>query len=158
MVEPLQKGSVLRLGNLPSSIASLGGKWLRRHRSGNLGDVNSWWSCDRHEISMPWVTWHFRTLSETFLHFPIAATAKAQDARPGLTRRLTWHRIGGFRQPLTASSLHLPCFQWLAWLVWLEWLERLECWRFRNTELEFLDAPGFIPVGFGRRFTKDRMI
>ena len=24
----------------------------------------------------------------------------------------------------------------------------------RNTELEFLDAPGFIPVGFGRRFTK----
>lgn len=25
----------------------------------------------------------------------------------------------------------------------------------RNTELEFLDAPGFIPVGFGRRFSKD---
>jgi len=46
----------------------------------------------------------------------------ARNGRPGLTRRLTWHKIGGFR----------------------------------NTELEFLDAPGFIPVGFGRRFTKEQ--
>ncbi|CAJ1363674.1 unnamed protein product [Effrenium voratum] len=46
----------------------------------------------------------------------------ARDGRPGLTKRLTWHKIGGFR----------------------------------NTELEFLDAPGFIPVGFGRRFSKEQ--
>ena len=89
---------------------------------------------------------------------------KAQDARPGLTRRLTWHKIGGFRQPLTASSLHLPWFEWLRMTQNdSEWLRMTQndsyvdnCWHFRNTELEFLDAPGFIPVGFGRRFTKDR--
>lgn len=40
----------------------------------------------------------------------------------GKTRRITWHRIGGFR----------------------------------NTELEFLDTPGFIPLGFGRRFTQEQ--
>lgn len=41
---------------------------------------------------------------------------------PGTTRRLTWHKIGGFR----------------------------------NTELEFLDAPGTIPYGFGKRYTDDQ--
>ncbi|CAE8628801.1 unnamed protein product, partial [Polarella glacialis] len=40
----------------------------------------------------------------------------------GATRRLTWHKIGGFR----------------------------------NTELEFLDSPGLIPVGFGKRYTDEQ--
>jgi len=40
----------------------------------------------------------------------------------GSTRRMTWHKIGGFR----------------------------------NTELEFLDTPGVIPVCFGKRYTMDQ--
>jgi len=40
----------------------------------------------------------------------------------GSTRRLTWHKIGGFR----------------------------------NTELEFLDSPGVIPVMFGKRYTEEQ--
>lgn len=40
----------------------------------------------------------------------------------GTTRRLTWHKIGGFR----------------------------------NTELEFLDMPGTIPYGFGKRYTEEQ--
>jgi len=45
-----------------------------------------------------------------------------RESKPGMTRKMTWHKIGGYR----------------------------------NTELEFLDAPGFIPVGFGRRFTPEQ--
>jgi len=40
----------------------------------------------------------------------------------GRTRRMTWHKIGGFR----------------------------------NTELEFLDCPGTIPVCFGKRYTEEQ--
>lgn len=40
----------------------------------------------------------------------------------GTTRRITWHKIGGFR----------------------------------NTELEFLDCPGVIPVCFGKRYTEEQ--
>lgn len=39
----------------------------------------------------------------------------------GNTKKLTWHKIGGFR----------------------------------NTELEFLDTPGIIPPGFGKRYTEE---
>lgn len=45
-----------------------------------------------------------------------------RDSKPGITRKMTWHKIGGYR----------------------------------NTELEFLDSPGFIPVGFNRRFTPEQ--
>eukprot|EP00929_Paragymnodinium_shiwhaense_P115622 TRINITY_DN84601_c0_g1_i1.p1 TRINITY_DN84601_c0_g1~~TRINITY_DN84601_c0_g1_i1.p1 ORF type:complete len:660 (-),score=140.02 TRINITY_DN84601_c0_g1_i1:224-2203(-) len=40
----------------------------------------------------------------------------------GSTKKMTWHRIGGFR----------------------------------NTELEFMDSPGLIPFGFGKRYTKEQ--
>jgi len=41
---------------------------------------------------------------------------------PGATKKMTWHKIGGFR----------------------------------NTELEFLDTPGLIPMGFAKRYTKEQ--
>lgn len=124
-----------------------------------------------------------------------------QNASPGATRRLTWHKIGGFRwlkQPqksgrLKVSSIkHLPeNFEVSKRIISKKSLIDLFFWNatglstkiclrstkitsfgqcpavqeydpttkrltlVRNTELEFLDAPGFIPVGFGRRFSKD---
>jgi len=49
-------------------------------------------------------------------------TVATRAAEPGTTRKMIWHRIGGFR----------------------------------NTQLECLDTPGLIPIGFAKRISQEQ--